>query len=207
MSSAMGGKPSGMVQAMGRSDIDDGDFEVIELAAGYTLENMQRRRTVRNLTNDVAIPLQTLVAVTSRISAQVAGQPLAVLFLAANVDGLTVGWYQLNADGSFVPVSEELVYVTESWPNSNGPAIQIVLAMDLRSISAPEYAALAIRAGRAMMDGWMTGIDAGLQGAILAENSIARWSRIVGAKPFELRPIGSLSMSLPAGRGNEQLYG
>ncbi|GIL26436.1 hypothetical protein [Actinocatenispora comari] len=203
MSSATGGKPSGMVRAMGGSDIDDRDFERVEVAAAHTLDTMRRRRTVRSLTSDVAVPLRTLVAVTSDISAQVAGLPLAVLFLAANVEGLAPGWYRLDGDDSFVPVSAKLEYVTESWPNANGPAIQLVLAMDLRSIGAPEYGALAIRAGRAVMGGWMTGLDAGLQGAILAENSIARWTRLIGAKPFELRPIVSLSMSLPSGREGE----
>lgn len=203
MSTAAGGKPSGMVQAMGGSDLDDGDFELVEVAAAHTLDNMRRRRTVRNLTSDVGVPLRTLVAVTAEISAQVGGLPLTVLFLAANVEGLAVGWYRLGADDAFVPVSAQREYVTESWPNANGPALQIVLAMDLRSIGAPEYGALAVRAGRAMLGGWMTGLDAGLQGAILAENSIARWTRLVGAKPFELRPIVSLSMSLPSGRGGE----
>jgi hypothetical protein len=188
---------------MGGSDIDDRDFERVEVAAAHTLDTMRRRRTVRSLTSDVAVPLRTLVAVTSDISAQVAGLPLAVLFLAANVEGLAAGWYRLDGDDSFVPVSAKLEYVTESWPNANGPAIQLVLAMDLRSIGAPEYGALAIRAGRAVMGGWMTGLDAGLQGAILAENSIARWTRLIGAKPFELRPIVSLSMSLPSGREGE----
>jgi hypothetical protein len=192
-----------MVRAMGGSDIDDRDFERVEVAAAHTLDTMRRRRTVRSLTSDVAVPLRTLVAVTSDISAQVAGLPLAVLFLAANVEGLAPGWYRLDGDDSFVPVSAKLEYVTESWPNANGPAIQLVLAMDLRSIGAPEYGALAIRAGRAVMGGWMTGLDAGLQGAILAENSIARWTRLIGAKPFELRPIVSLSMSLPSGREGE----
>jgi hypothetical protein len=184
-----------LLAAMGSPAAGADDFRPIDVPPGYTAAAMMRRRSVRALRPNVSMSPEVLAHVAKALHPGPSEPRLRLFVCAANVTGWVRGWYEVHQDGASTARSADPRLITPSWRNASGPSAQFAIAANLRGLDAPTYAALLVRAGRAAMNGWMVALDAGLEGAILAENTVRWWESSTGYGVVDARPLVSLSLS------------
>lgn len=171
----------------------DQPHHVVAWRDSYPARELATRRTIRKHRPGVPAPQDEILHVV-RTMVTVATEGLYVFLHVRQVAGLAPGWYE-PAAATLNQVAHDSPRLTHSWKGDAGPAVQIVLAADIRSISASDYASTIARAGRAAFSGWLTAMQFGYDGAVLAECDVQAWIGAHGSKLFASRPLVSLSLT------------
>lgn len=184
-----------LLGAIGEAAAKNVGFHPYAASPGHGSAMMRRRRSVRALRSTLPVSPEVIAHVAEIMVAERSAPVLQLFVCAVNVTGWGKGWYEMRSDGSVEALSADGRYVTPSWCGDSGPSVQLVLAADLRVLDAATYCALLVRAGRIAMGGWMVALSAGLEGVVLAENSIRWWESCTTRQVVHARPLVSLSLS------------